>query len=134
MLAFIGLIGILLAVATQVGHSTVEFEILENQLELNEEQRISGQLSWGYRADPDSESEGWPFVCKIRNVEQRGLLKLTPGQKNDVNFRSNPIWPLKKQDPFKIYIAKVLKIPPHQIVGYVMTSENTEVVIDGSQN
>ena len=134
MLAIVGLLGILLAVVTQVGNSTVEFEILENQLRLNDERLVSGQLSWGYRAHPESEGEVWPFVCKIRNVDQPELLKLAPGKKNNVNFRSHPVWPLKKQDPFKIYIVNVLGISSDQIVGFVMTSENTEVVIDGSRN
>jgi len=133
MLVVVGLLGILMAIATQVGNRTVEFEILENELQLDDEQLVSGELRWGYRSRTSPENDQWPFVCQIRNVPQSDLLNLMPGQKNEVNYRAYPVWPLKQQDPFKIYIVKVLGIRSDRIVGYVMTSENTQVHIDGNR-
>ena len=133
LLIYVAVVGGLMAILTQVGVERAEFQISENELSFNDnDELISGQL-WGYMGKKVPSENQWSFVCEIRNVDRASLLSLKAGQKHRIRFRSNPIWPLKKQDPFRIYISKRLGIESDQIKGYITTDQGTKVVIDGSR-
>lgn len=131
LLIYVAFSGGLLAILTQVGVERAEFQISENELTLNDNELVSGEL-WGYMGKQVPSADQWSFVCEIRNVDRTALLSLKAGQKHRIRFRENPIWPLKKQDPFRIYISRSLGIESDQIVGYITTDQGTKVVIDGS--
>ena len=132
ILLLIGILAMTLAILAQIGMGTARFEVSENDLQLDDRQLVSGELKWWYSGTETLGEHPWPFVCQIRNVDNQRLLKIQPGQTNEVRSRARPIWPFKKQDAFKIYIARDIGIPANRIVGFVMTSEGTEVVIDGN--
>lgn len=131
LLIYVAVAGGLLALLTQVGVEPAEFQLSENELLLNADELVSGEL-WGYMGKEVPSENQWSFVCEIRNVNRVALLNLQAGQKHRIRFRENPIWPLKKQDPFRIYISQCLGIESDQIVGYITTDQGTKVVIDGS--
>lgn len=132
LLLWVAFAGIVFAVWTQVGFEGAEFQISENELQLNEDYLVAGEL-WGYMGEELPSKNQWAFVCEIRNAERTALLNLKAGKKNRIRFRSKPIWPLKKQDAFRVYLTKTLGFRSNQIIGFVRTNKGTKVVIDGSR-
>lgn len=133
LLILVGLAAGLLSFATQIGMGTAEFEVLENGLELSNGRMVSGQL-WGNFTGHDlPEPNELPFVFKVRNINRPGIVQIQSGQKNQVRYRVKPFWPLKKQDPFEIYLTRHYGISADQIKGYVWTQFNAQVVIDGTE-
>jgi len=161
----------LFADATRIGMGTAEFEILENELELNNEsdpdyeKLVSGRI-WGSFVGRDSRGPwsrlisyikpakldelnreflferrfvSWPdlqelsFVCEVRNIDRPSIVEIQPGQKNEVRYRVTEFWPLKKQDPFQIYLNRYFGISGDQIEGYVWTKAGARVLIDGTE-
>ena len=133
LLICVGLAAALLAIMTQIGMGTAEFEILENELSLNEDQTVSGRI-WGnfvgYDLPKPNELE---FVCEIRNIDRPSIVQIQPGQKNEIRYRVKEFWPMKKQDPFQIYLGRHFGIKGDQIEGYIWTKAGARVVIDGTQ-
>ena len=134
MLIFVGLAAALFALATEIGMGTAKFEIVENDLALNEDQLVSGRI-WGSFFGPDQSHQAsqLPFVCEVRNINQPQIIDIPSGQKDEVRYRVSPLWPLKKQDPFEIYLRRHLGISADEIEGYVWTKAGARVVIDGTQ-
>lgn len=133
LLICVGLAAVLLAIATQIGVGTAEFEILENELELNEDQLVSGRI-WGNFVGHDlPKPNELPFVCEVRNINRPNIIKIQPGQKNEIQYRVKDFWLMKKQDPFEIYLTRHLGITADQIEGYIWTKAGARVVIDGTQ-
>ncbi len=133
MLVLVGLAAALLALTTQIGMGTAEFEVLENELKLNEDHLVSGRL-WGNFVGHDlPKPNELPFVCEVRNIDRPKIIQIKSGQKNQIQYRVTPFWPLKKQDPFEIYLKRHLGITSDQIEGYVWTKAGARVVIDGTE-
>lgn len=133
LLIVVGLAAALLALTTQIGMGTAEFEVLENGLALDNGQLVSGRL-WGNFTGHDlPEPNKLPFVFEIRNINRPDIVKIQSGQKNQVRYRVKPFWLLKKQDPFQIYLTRHFGISADQIKGYVWTKLNAQVVIDGTE-
>ena len=132
MLILVGLAAALIAFATQIGMGTAEFEVLENELELGENQLVSGRL-WGNFIGHDlPQPNELAFVCEVRNINRPGIVQIPVGQKNQIQYRVTPFWPLKKQDPFQIYLTRHYGISADEIEGYVWTKSHAQVVIDGT--
>lgn len=119
------------AILTQVGFENAEFQISENELVLNENDLVSGEL-WGYMGAEVPSANQWSFVCEVRNVDRPSLLNLKVGKKNRIRYRAAPFGPFKQQDGFRIYLTQTLGFSTDHIVGFVRTSEGTKVVIDGT--
>ena len=133
LLFAIGLAAILLAVVTQVGIVEAEFEVWENNLHLNDQGLVQGELRLGFQSDEYRDKAAWPFDFKIKNVADRSLLSLQNGTKSSIKYRLKKFGPLKVQEPCRVYLTRVLGLDAESIVGYVMIKGRTEVVIDGSQ-
>ncbi|MFK7768538.1 MAG: hypothetical protein AB8B55_15050 [Mariniblastus sp.] len=132
MFIAIAIAGLVFAVTTQIGMDIATFEIWENDLTVNHQGLVQGQLRWGFVAPGKPKDQPWPFVCRINNVDQRKILKLKPKTVNEIRYRVSDFGPLKQQDPYKIYISQVLGIHEDKIVGFVMIKGRTEIIIDGS--
>ncbi len=131
LLVVVALVGTTMAIATQVGMGTAEFEVWENELVLNERGLVTGQLSCGYVGTESNSPDPWPFDVDIKNVPDRELTKIQPGRKVEVRYRMVALWPLKKQDPFAMYLRRI-GVDSKDVVGHVITKTGTKVIIDGS--
>ena len=132
MLFVVALTGIAMASVTQIGMGVAEFEVWENNLRLNEDGLVEGELQLGYEGD-EYLGTTWPYACRLTNVSRPGLLDLKPGSKTRVRYRMTALGPLKKQDPCAYYLTRSLGISQSSIVGYVTFKGGTEVVINGRQ-
>ena len=132
MLTAVAAAGVALALVTQIGMGVAEFEVWENNLSLNEDGLIEGELRLGYEGD-EYRGTTWPYACRLTNINHRGLLDLKPGSKTRVRYRMNALGPLKKQEPCAFFLTRRLGINQSEIVGYVTFKGGTEVVINGRQ-
>ena len=132
MLIAVALAGIAMALVTQIGMGVAEFEVWENNLSLNEDGFVEGELRLGYEGD-EYFGTTWPYACKMTNISRPGLLELKPGVKTRVRYRMNALGPLKKQEPCACFLTRNLGINQSDIVGYVTFKGGTEVVINGKQ-
>jgi hypothetical protein len=132
MLIAVALAGVALALVTQIGMGIAEFEVWENNLSLNDDGLVEGELRLGYEGD-EYYGTTWPYDCRITNVSRRSLLDLKPGIKTRVRYRISALGPLKKQEPCAYFLTRSLGINQSDIVGYVTFKGGTEVVINGRQ-
>lgn len=132
LLALIATLGVLLAVVTQIGMGRAEFEVYANELVLNERGLVKGRLSCGYVGTESDSVEAWPFDVEFNNVADQNyeFRRIRPGRKVAVRYRMMAVGPLKKQDPFKMYLHH-LGVEPNEVVGHVITEAGTKVIIDG---
>ena len=119
----------MLAFAVESGKRNADFEVVTNDLKIGENGLVFGRLECSYDGP---NATGRPFLFTLSNIAQRSLIELEPGESHRVSFQYAPVWPLKKQDPFLRYIERGLRIDPDCIQGYVMTDENTQVILRGS--
>lgn len=129
--AFVGLLTLGLAFVVESGKRNADFEIIVNDLEIRPDGRVYGRLECNYTGPNSSER---PFLFNIDKVARPSLVELQPGDTHRVSFQYAPVWPLKKQDPFLRYIERGLEIDPDCIQGYVMTDENTQVILRGASD
>ena len=132
MLIAVAIAAVGLALVTQVGMAIADFEICENNLILNEDGFVEGELRLGYEGD-EYYGTSWPYECRMTNVSRRELLDLKPGSKIRVRYRMTALGPLKKQEPCAFFLTRSLGIRQSDIVGYVTFKGGTEVVINGHQ-
>ena len=118
-----------LAYAVESGKRNADFEVVTNDLEIGPDGRVYGQLKCNYNGPNASQR---PFLFSIDKIARPSLVELKPGDTHRVSFQYAPVWPLKKQDPFLRYIERGLEIDPDCIQGYVMTLENTQVILQGT--
>ena len=126
--AFVSLLSLALAYVVESGKRNADFEVVTNGLKIGKSGLVNGQLECSY-SGPNA--TGRPFLFSLDNIAQGSLIELQPGDSHRVSFQYAPIWPLKKQDPFLRYIERGLRIDPDCIQGYVMTDENTQVILRG---
>ena len=133
LLIVVALVAAVLAFAPQIGMGTAEFEVVDNGLKLSDGQMVSGRL-WGTFTGHDlPQPNEMPFVFEVRNIKRPNIVQIQAGQKNQIRYRVAAFWPLKKQDPFQIYLTRYFGISEDQIKGYVWTQSNAQVVIDGTK-
>ena len=132
MLIAVALAGGAMALVTQIGMGVAEFVVWENNLSLNVDGLVEGELRLGYEGD-EYYGTTWPYECRITNISHRGLLDLEPGSKTRVRYRMTALGPLKKQEPCAYFLTRSLGIHQSDIVGYVTFKGGTEVVINGRQ-
>lgn len=130
MLLAVALAGLGLALFTQIGMGSAEFEVWENDLILNDSGLVEGELLLGYEGDEYSGTT-WPVECKISQVDRPSLLDLKPKSKYRITYRVTTFWPLEKQEPCALFLTRCLGIKKVDIVGYVTFKHGTEVVING---
>ena len=130
LLVLVALVGASLAIATQIGMGTAEFEVWANELDLNERGLVKGRLCCGYMGTESNSPEPWPFDIEINNVKERKLTRIQPGEKIEIRYRMAALWPLKKQDPFEMYLGRI-GVDSSNVVGHVITETGTKVIIDG---
>lgn len=131
LLALVTVIGAIFAIATQVGMGTAEFEVWANELELNERGLVKGRLCCGYSGTESDSAAPWPFDIEINNVEETDLTRIKPGKKIEVRYRMIELGPLKKQDPFQMYLRRI-GVDTNDVVGHVVTETGTKVIVDGT--
>ena len=134
LLILIAAMAAVFAAMTQIGMGQAEFTIVENNLTFDERNLVEGVLRWNYTGTQHDGEKPWPFECKIRNIQNQELVKITPGSCAVVRYRQTALGPLKTQDPFAMYISGVLGINENSIVGYAILEDSTEVFIDGHKN
>ena len=127
--AFVSLLTLVLAYVVESGKRDADFEVVNNDLQVGESGLVYGQLECSYNG-PNATQR--PFLFSLDNIAQRSLIELQPGDSHRVSFQYAPVWPMKKEDPFLRYIERGLRIDPDCIQGYVMTPENTQVILRGS--
>ena len=132
LLIVVAMVGVLFAVATQIGMVESEFEVWENNLRLNSDGLVQGDLRLGFESELYGE-DAWPVEFKINNVSDGDLLGLQEGTKNKIKHRAKGFGPLKVQEPCQLYLTRVLGLDADSIVGYVSIKGRTEVVIDGNR-
>jgi len=133
MLFLVGVAAALLAVATQIGMGTAEFEIVGNELELDDDQLVSGTL-WGNFVGHDlPEPNEVTFVFEIRNVKQTSIVNMQPGHKKEIRYRVTEYWPLKRQDPFEFYLNRHFGVSKAQTKGFAWGRGHVTVGIDGTE-
>ena len=118
----------MLAFVVESGKRNADFKVVTNDLKIGESGLVYGQLECSYTGPNAVER---PFLFSLDHISQRSLIELQPGETHRVSFQYAPIWPLKKQDPFLRYIERGLRIDPDCIQGYVMTDEDTQVILRG---
>ena len=128
--AFVSLLALGLAFAVEFGKRNADFEVINNGLQIGPNGLVYGGLECSYNGPNVS---GRQFLFQLKNIARPSLIKLQPGDSHRVSFQYAPIWPLKKQDPFLRYIERGLRIDPDCIQGYVMTADNTQVVLRGAR-
>ncbi|MEM7782606.1 MAG: hypothetical protein AAF939_20545 [Planctomycetota bacterium] len=127
----IAIVAIGFSLGTQYGMGRAIFVIVENELELNEDQMVQGMVHWTYEGTEHTHDLPWPIYCEIRNVQRPELLNLRPGQSSTIRYRVDPLGPLKKDDPFEMYISGVLGIESKFIQGHTILDDRTHVLISG---
>ena len=120
----------MIASFVEYGKRNADFEVVTNGLKVGNSGLVSGKLECTYSGPNET---GRRFLFSLDNISQRSLVELKPGNFHRVSFQYAPIWPLKKQDPFRCYIERGLRIDPDCIQGYVMTDEDTQVILRGSR-
>ena len=123
------LLALAISWVVESGKRNADFEVVTNDLEIGANGLIYGELVCNYTGPNAAER---PFLFSLDKIAQQSLTKLKPGDSHRVSFQYTPVWPLKKQDPFLCYIERGLRINPDCIQGYVMTDENTQVILRGS--
>ena len=119
----------MLAYVVESGKRNADFEVVTNDLKIGESGLVYGQLECSYDGP---NATGRPFLFSLDKIAQPSLIELQPGDSHRVSFQYAPVWPLKKQDPFLRYVERGLRIDPECIQGYVMTDEDTQVILRGS--
>jgi hypothetical protein len=132
MMVVVAFAGAAMALVTQIGMDVAEFEVRENNLSLNDDGLVEGELSLGYESD-EFHGASWPFECKMTNISLTSLLDLKPGSKTKVRYRVSDLGPLKKQEPCAYFLTRHLGINQSDIVGYVTFKGATELVINGKR-
>ena len=127
--AFVSLVALVLIYVVESGKRNADFKVVTNDLKISDSGLVYGQLECSYFGP---NAAGRPFLFSLDKIAQRSLIELKPGDSHRVSFQYAPVWPLKKQDPFLRYIERGLRIDPDCIQGYVMTDENTQVILRGS--
>ncbi len=132
MLLTVALVGTALALVTQIGMGIAEFEVWENNLRLDADGLVVGDLRLGYQGG-EYYGTTWPYECQMNQIRLPDLLDLRPGLKTRIRYRMTALGPLKKQDPCGCFLTRCLGINQSDIVGYVTFKGGTEVVINGRQ-
>jgi hypothetical protein len=128
LLTFVGLVAVGLATITQISLRTAVFEIVSNDLESNPNGLVSGSLHCSY-SGPDADDRD--FFFDVLNVDQPSLLKLQSGKRFRLRFQHDPFWPIEKDNQYLAFIEYCLDVNQNDIDGFVMTPDETRVVLRG---
>ena len=130
MLLLVACVAGLLAAVTQIGMARCEFVVKENNLIINEDGMVEGELRLAYLGQEyDSQ---WPYACNMTRIDCPSLVNIKPESVASIRYRATALGPLKKQEPCAIYLSK-LGINADEIEGYVFLKYGTDVVINGRQ-
>lgn len=130
LLMLIAIVALAFGLLTQIGMGQAEFRVLRNGLSLNDDDRWEGVLECGYLGSEHQSPTPWPFNIDLQNFSNDAIGRVQPKHTFTIRYRAVPLWPLKAQDPFAMFLGR-LGIPADQIVGYVEMSDETVVLVDG---
>ncbi len=119
--------------ATQYGMVHGEFEILHKDMSFDESGRANGTLQWRFSRVTAKEVRWGDAVCMIENVRKGNLENWNPGDKVRVRYRLADLGPLKRGDPFRMFMIHSLGIPEEDIVGQVILNSGSQIIVKGSR-
>ena len=130
LLAGIGVVAVLLWSATQLGMSRGTVTIVDQQLQIDQKGRASGQISWRF-VDGGRGVYG-DYVCTVNRVGPSKLNKLSKGDRLVYRYRIQDWGGLKAENPHRVFLTRVLRIDESDIVGYARMKDWTEIVLSGA--
>ena len=105
---------------SKAGMTVAHVKIISNQLEMNDQGTIDGDLQCRLAEATDYSYEYVDFVCDVYHVDHNRLLQLKKGDRTRIEYRRKPLWPLvKRGDPYRIFLNQHLGIPSEEILGAV---------------
>ena len=128
LLAIVGLVAAGFAVLTTISLRTAVFEVVSNDLRSAPDGLIFGDLHCSY-SGPDA--EGRDFYFEVQNIDQPNLLNLEAGKNFRIRFQHQPYWPIEKENQYLAFIEHCLGVKQDNVDGFVMTPDETRVVLRG---
>jgi hypothetical protein len=116
----------------QVGTRVAHVIIVDNRLVLNAEGTVDGELQCRLVEGDDYTFTYSDFLCILYHVDQPDLLTRKNRQRARIQYRAEPLWPIKKaDDPYREFLTKQLHIPNRLILGSLRREEWMEIVVRG---
>lgn len=127
----------LCAVATwwfsKAGKTVAHVIVVDNQLKLNEQGTIDGHLQCQLVEATDYSFNYSDFLCVVYHLDHQHLLSLKTDHRARIEYRQEPVWPFAdRDDPYRIFLNRNLKIPNAEILGAVRRENWMEIVIRGN--
>lgn len=119
---------------SKAGMTVAHVIIVNNQLELNEQGTIDGHLQCQLVEATDYSFNYSDFLCVVYHVDHKHLLSLKKDHRARIEYRQEPVWPFTdRDDPYRIFLNRHLKIPNTEILGAVSRENWMEIVIRGGK-
>ncbi len=118
------------------GTQISEIEVIDNDLELNQDGTVSGQLVWCFTEDTEPPNSDFPpfVICQFANVRQPELAELSKGDRFEITFRPYKYGFLKNEDPYKIFLSDILGVDSRHIADVTLDGLVANISIDSQSN
>lgn len=119
----------LVAFVVQRGTELASFQLVASDLSLDESGLVEGELRCLFITGA-APTRGELVKFEVQGVSNQAMLDLDD-KPFRFRYRHQPIWPIKKQDPYVQFIEQKLGIDRAMVLGFVTTDQETTVVING---
>ena len=127
LLLLTGVLAICAGYISQSGFEEALFEIKSNELKLDEDGIVRGELECRCKM---LGLEPTKMVCRVERSLDESLLKLAVAQVIPVRYRRwPPLGLLDKQDPYGIFLTHKLGFAADEIVGQIIRRDESTVVV-----
>ncbi len=127
LLVVIGLVAFALGYLSQAGFAEAQFEVLSNQLRVDNAGVLRGDLACQCSI-PGKETT--TMICRVEQSHLTELTRLTPESVFSVRYRWDPPLGLfDKQDPYGMFLTTKLGFRAEDVVGQMKMIDQSVVLI-----
>lgn len=123
----------LMWLSTQYGKVEARFEVVECDLSRSAGGHLNGSLQWRFaRVKADGIIERSDTLLTVENVLSTKMDSLQSGDQFKVRYRLGDVGPIKKENPYVLFMTEKLGIEKDEIVGFIQMQGWSEVVVRGN--
>lgn len=123
---------VLMWLATQYGKVEAQFEIVSCDLNRASGGHLDGSLQWRYaRVKANGNIERSDTLLTVENIQSGKMVGLKSGDQFKVRYRLSDLGPIKKENPYVLFMTQELGIEKDEIVGFIQMDGWSEVVVRG---